>query len=303
MSNGANTLRSRRRKEPDSPATASSRPLLQSTTAATSVLKLSAGNTTEQTDLLAVEEPLEIRVRGRSIAVTMRTPGDDRELVAGFLFSEGVIRERRHLADIAPCRASPQPGNSLDVFLRSGMEVDFAQLTRHVFATSSCGLCGKASIDAVKQRFPPITSSLSVSARTLLHLPDRMRRAQKAFAQTGGLHAAAIFDAKGKLIVLREDIGRHNAVDKVVGWGFLENKLQFDSHLLLVSGRASFEILQKALAARIPIVCAVSAPSSLAVRFAHESSQTLVGFLRGESMNVYTHRERVVGQASRLSPK
>ena len=293
MSNGANTLRSRRRKEPDSPATASSRPLLQSTTAATSVLKLSAGNTTEQTDLLAIEEPLEIRVRGRSIAVTMRTPGHDRELVAGFLFTEGVIRERRHLADIAPCRASPQPENSLNVFLRSGVEVDFAQLTRHVFATSSCGLCGKASIDAVKQRFPPVASSLKVSARTLSQLPDRMRRAQQTFAQTGGLHAAAIFDAKGKLLVLREDIGRHNAVDKVIGWGFLENKLPLDSHIVLVSGRASFEILQKSLAARIPVVCAVSAPSSLAVRFASESGQTLVGFLRGESMNVYTDRERI----------
>jgi FdhD protein len=260
----------------------------------TTVVRVTASSQSQsKSDLLAVEEPLEIRVRGRSIAVTMRTPGHDRELVAGFLFTEGVIRERRHLADIAPCRASPQPENSWDVFLRSGVEVDFAQLTRHVFATSSCGLCGKASIDAVKQRFRPVASSLNVSARTLLQLPGRMRRAQPAFAQTGGLHAAAIFDTEGKLIVLREDIGRHNAVDKVLGWGFLENQLPFDSHILLVSGRASFEILQKSLAAQIPMVCAVSAPSSLAVEFARESGQTLVGFLRGDALNVYTHSKRI----------
>jgi len=244
-------------------------------------------------DTLAVEEPLEIRVRGRSVAVTMRTPGHDRELAAGFLFTERVIRERKHLVDIRPSRASQEPQNTLDVFLRSGVEVDFAQLTRHVFATSSCGLCGKASIDAVKQNFSPVTSKITVSARTLLQLPNRMRRAQKAFAQTGGLHAATVVDAKGKLVVLREDVGRHNAVDKVIGWGFLENQLPLDAHILLVSGRASFEILQKSLAAQIPIICAVSAPSSLAVEFARASNQTLVGFLRGKTMNVYTHPERI----------
>jgi len=246
-----------------------------------------------KTDKLAREEPLEIRVHGRSVAVTMRTPGHDRELAAGFLLTERVVRERKHLVEIATCAASLEPQNTLDVFLAPGVEVDFARLTRHVFATSSCGLCGKGSIEAVKQHFPPVKSKLRVSAATLLELPARMRRAQAAFAQTGGLHAAAVFDAVRKLMVLREDVGRHNAVDKVVGHGFLEDKLPFDSHILLVSGRASFEIMQKALAARVPVVCAVSAPSSLAVEFARESGQTLVGFLREGGLNVYAHPERV----------
>lgn len=248
---------------------------------------------TSRSDVVAAEEPLEIRVRGRSVAVTMRTPGHDRELAAGFLLTERIIRERKHLKDIAPCRASLQPENTLNVFLAAGVQVDFAQLTRHVFTTSSCGLCGKASIEAVKQHSPPVNSTIAVSARTLRALPARMKRAQRAFAKTGGLHAAAIFDAKGKLIVLREDVGRHNAVDKVIGHGFLEGKLPFDSHILLVSGRASFEIVQKALAAGMPIICAISAPSSLAVDFARESGQTLVGFLRGEGMNIYSRPERV----------
>ena len=245
------------------------------------------------TDSLAVEEPLEIRVRGRSVAVTMRTPGHDRELAAGFLLTERIIHRRKDLIEIATCHASLEPDNTLDVFLAPGVEVDFASLTRHVFATSSCGLCGKASIESVKQHFPAVDSPMTVSAKTLAQLPARMRRAQPTFAQTGGLHAAAVFDALGKLVVLREDVGRHNAVDKVLGFGFLENKFPFDSHLLLVSGRASFEILQKALAARIPIVCAVSAPSSLAVEFARASGQTLIGFLRGKTFNVYAGSERV----------
>ena len=247
-----------------------------------------------ETDKLAREEPLEIRVRGRSVAVTMRTPGHDRELAAGFLLTERIVHERKQLVRIATCTASLEPQNTLDVFLAPGMEVDFARLTRHVFATSSCGLCGKASLEAVQQHFPPVNSNLSVPAKILLQLPARMRRAQPAFAQTGGLHAAAIFDARGKLIVLREDVGRHNAVDKVLGHGFLEDKLPFDAHILLVSGRASFEILQKSLAARLPVVCAVSAPSSLAADFARASSQTLVGFLRDGGLNVYAGGSRVI---------
>ncbi len=252
------------------------------------------GKPQKQLDVVAAEEPLEIRVRGRSVAVTMRTPGHDRELAAGFLLTERIISHPKDLIDIATCRASLSPENTVDVFLASGVEVDFARLTRHVFATSSCGLCGKASIEAVKLNFPPVNSDLSVAAATIARLPGRMRAAQQTFAQTGGLHAAAIFDSRGRMIVLREDIGRHNAVDKVVGFGLLEKKLPFDSHILLVSGRASFEILQKALAARFPIVCAVSAPSSLAVEFARESGQTLVGFLRGDTMNVYAGAERIV---------
>ena len=252
------------------------------------------GKWVARADQVAVEEPLEIRVRGRGIAVTMRTPGHDHELAAGFLLAEGIIRQRRDVVGIAPCAASPEPDNTLNVFLAARVKVDFAHLTRHVFAASSCGLCGKASIDAVRLHFAPVDSNVTVPAKTLLALPERMRKAQRIFARTGGLHAAAIFDARGKLIVLREDIGRHNAVDKVLGHGFLKGKLPFAGHILLVSGRASFEIMQKALAAQVPVVCAVSAPSSLAVEFAQESGQTLVGFLRPETMNVYSGSARIV---------
>jgi FdhD protein len=244
-------------------------------------------------DQLAVEEPLEIRVRGQSVAVTMRTPGHDTELAAGFLLTEGLIRNRSDVVAINHCPAAAAPDNTLNVFLAPSVQVDLARLTRHVFASSSCGLCGKASIDSVHQHFAPLRSRLKVSAEVLRALPRRMLQAQHAFVTTGGLHAAAVFDTRGDLIVAREDVGRHNAVDKVLGFGFLEKLLPFDKHILLVSGRASFEILQKALAARIGIVCAVSAPSGLAVDFARASRQTLVGFLRGKAMNVYTRPERI----------
>lgn len=270
---------------------------------ATAIVRWKAGRTTRHNDLVAREEPLEIRVQGRSVAVTMRTPGQDRELAAGFLLTEGIIHQRSDVVEILHCRAAAAPDNTLNVFLSASLKVDFAQLTRHVFATSSCGLCGKASIAAVHQHFPPVRSRLTVPARTLAGLPGIMQAAQRTFAQTGGLHAAAMFDATGNLIVLREDVGRHNALDKVLGHGLLESKLPFDSHILLVSGRASFEILQKALAGRIPIICAVSAPSSLAVEFARESGQTLVGFLRGETMNIYTGAERIVRSAGLQSQR
>lgn len=253
----------------------------------------SHGKSKLENDFLAVEEPLEIRVQGRSVAVTMRTPGHDRELAAGFLLTEGIVRERRDVVGILHCRAAAAPENTLNVFLAPSLKVDFAQLTRHVFATSSCGLCGKASIESVHQHFPPVKSRVRVTPQTLRQLPKLMRKAQATFDQTGGLHAAAVFDAAGKLVVLREDVGRHNAVDKVIGHGFLEEEWPFDSHILLVSGRASFEILQKALAAQVPIICAVSAPSSLAVQFARESGQTLVGFLRGDTMNIYAGARRI----------
>ena len=246
-----------------------------------------------EVDKLAREEPLEIRVRGRSVAVTMRTPGHDRELAAGFLLTERIIGRREELVGTATCTASLEPQNTLDVFLAPWVEVDFARLTRHVFAASSCGLCGKASIEAVRHHFPPVDSRISIGAQALLQLPGRMKTAQSAFAQTGGLHAAAIFDARGKLLVLREDVGRHNAVDKVIGHGLLKGQLPFDAHVLLVSGRASFEILQKSLAARLPVICAVSAPSSLAVEFARAAGQTLVGFLREGRMNIYSCPERI----------
>ncbi len=246
-----------------------------------------------RTDNLVREEPLEIRVRGKSVAVTMRTPGHDSELAAGFLLSEGMLTRRDEIIEIAPCLESDSPENTLNVFVAPTVEIDFARLTRHVFASSSCGVCGKASIESVHQHFSPIETSSVIVPETLLALPDRMRAAQRTFSKTGGLHAAAIFDLQGNLLVLREDAGRHNAVDKVLGWGFLQNKLPFNSHVLLVSGRASFEIVQKALAARIPIIAAVSAPSSLAVEFAQESNQTLIGFLRGKTFNVYTQPIRI----------
>jgi len=223
----------------------------------------------------------------------MRTPGHDPELAAGFLLSEGIIAKREDIVEIAPCRQSDSPQNTLNVFLSPALNVDFERLTRHVFASSSCGICGKASIDTVRQLFPAVESNVSVSSQLLRELPERMRTAQRAFALTGGLHAAAIFERTGELLVLREDVGRHNAVDKVLGQCLLSGSFPLESHVLLVSGRASFEILQKALAGRIPIICSVSAPSSLAVEFAQESGQTLVGFLRGETMNIYASPQRI----------
>lgn len=252
----------------------------------------------ESPDWLTREEPLEIRVRGRSIAVTMRTPGFDAELALGFLLTEGLIRQRSEVLEIAPCQAgeNAQFGNILNVFLAPRVEVDFERLTRHVFASSSCGLCGKASIESVHQQFPPIPATAGdskIPRAVLWSLPGKLALAQAAFAQTGGLHAAAIFDAAGELQVLREDVGRHNAVDKVIGHAMLNGPWPLEKHILLVSGRVSFEILQKALAARLPVVAAISAPSSLAAEFAKESGQTLIGFLRGQSCNIYTHPERI----------
>jgi len=223
----------------------------------------------------------------------MRTPGDDRELAAGFLLTEGIIHRRADVAEIGNCLTADEPENTLNVFLAPSVKVNFKRLARNVFATSSCGICGKASIESVHQNFPPVTPTFSLSAKVLVMLPDKMRAAQRTFARTGGLHAAALFDQSGRLVVLREDIGRHNAVDKVLGHAFLERKTPLDSHILLVSGRASFEIMQKALAARVQVVAAISAPSSLAVEFAKESGQVLVGFLRGKTMNVYTGFDRV----------
>ncbi len=266
---------------------------------AAEILRCGAGRKAKrEIDQLAKEEPLEIRVRGRSVAVTMRTPGHDMELAAGFLLTEGLIRQRSDVLEMAYCRQGEAVDyeNTLNVFLSPSVKVDFERLTRHVFASSSCGLCGKASIESVHQHFPPVTSRLRLKLEKIIGLPERLRAEQKTFARTGGLHAAAVFDGRGRLLVLREDVGRHNAVDKVIGWGFLEERMPFDAQVLLVSGRASFEIMQKALAARVPIVCAVSAPSSLAVEFARESGQTLVGFLRGETMNVYAHPERIISR-------
>ena len=244
-------------------------------------------------DEVAIEEPLEIRVKNRAVSVTMRTPGHDRELAAGFLLTEGVIHSRSDVLRIEPC-ALDGSGNILNVALAEQTAVDFASLTRHVFASSSCGLCGKATIDAIHQKLDPIESDLRIDFRTLLSLPDKLRAGQQTFDRTGGLHAAGIFTAEGDAVVIREDVGRHNAVDKVLGHGLLNGLLPFDRHILMVSGRTSFEIVQKALAGRVPIIAAVSAPSSLAVEFANESGQTLVGFIRGSRLNVYSEPQRVL---------
>lgn len=261
-----------------------------------SVLRWDNGAATILQDAVAREEPLEIRVQGRCVAITMRTPGSDAALAAGFLLSEGILRHRGDLLEIAPCMQGPAAleGNILNVFLRAGLEVDFDKLSRHVFASSSCGLCGKASIQAVHQQFAPVESACQIKADVMLSLPERLRAMQQTFSRTGGLHAAGIFDLGGECVHLCEDVGRHNAVDKAIGACFIESRLPLDHHVLLVSGRASFEIVQKALSARIPILAAISAPSSLAIKFAQESGQTLAGFVRGKTMNVYSHPERIV---------
>ena len=253
----------------------------------------SAAKTESREDLLAVEEPLEIRVGGKSVAVVMRTPGHDRELSAGFLVTEGIVRRRDDVLDLVRCGDAAGGGrgpggeNIIDVLLAPTAQVDISRLTRHVFTSSSCGICSKASIEAVRANFPPVSSRFAVRADLLAALPEKLRGAQAAFAATGGLHASGLFTASGELELAREDVGRHNALDKIIGQAFLAEKLPLAERILLVSGRVSFEIMQKALAAGIPCVAAISAPTSAAVEFAHESGQTLVGFLRGQRMNVY----------------
>jgi FdhD protein len=250
-------------------------------------------------DTVAVEAPLEIRVNGQPVSVTMRTPGHDDELAAGFLLSEDLLHERGDLAEMdRPPRAKndPRGSNWINVRLAGGVKCDLAQLTRHVFASSSCGLCGKATIASIHQKHPPLAAGdkVTVRAAVLRQLPDLLRGKQATFDRTGGLHAAALFDRNGRLLALREDVGRHNAVDKVLGAQWLKRRWPLERAILLVSGRTSFEILQKSLVARVPVVAAVSAPSSLAVDFAERSGQTLVGFLRGEGMNIYTHPHRIL---------
>lgn len=251
---------------------------------------------TRAQDEVAVEEPLEIRVEGHSLAVVMRTPGHDRELAAGFLLTEGIIQSAKDLFDITACVASGPAGkgNAVDAALTQPDAFDPARLTRHVFTSSSCGICSKATIDAVLQRRRPLRGpGPYISTETLLALPRRLAREQETFRRTGGLHACALFDTHGTLLAAREDVGRHNALDKLIGWALLEKRTPLRKHIVLLSGRASFEMMQKSHAAGIRIVAAISAPSSLAVEFAHHSHQTLAGFLRGRSMNLYAGPERV----------
>jgi FdhD protein len=242
------------------------------------------------TDEVTIEEPLEIRIAGRPIATTMRTPGHDEELATGFLLSEAIVRMRQDLKAV-----SASTDNHVDIELAPSVKFNPGTMQRFGTISSSCGLCGKTSIEFIQQRFPPIdpVSAEPVAESVLLRLPHRLREAQGNFARTGGIHAAGIFDLAGNALVVREDIGRHNAVDKAIGRAFLDRLLPLSEHILVVSGRSSLEIVQKALAGGIPIVAAVSAPSSLAINFARECGQTLVGFLRPPTFNVYSHIERI----------
>ena len=256
-----------------------------------------------RSDHLATEEPMEIRLitQGirRTVAVTMRTPGNDFELAAGFLHGEGVIGSRDDIAQISYC-VDPdvdvaQQYNIVNVTVRHDAVPDLAPLERHFSISSACGVCGKASLNALQLRnCPVIQPGPEVPVDVLYGLPGELGEAQGVFRTTGGLHAAALFEGSGKLLALREDVGRHNALDKLVGWALMEGKLPLSQCILLVSGRSSFEILQKSLAAGIPIVCAISAPSSLAVDLARQFGITLIGFLRDERCNVYTAHERIV---------
>jgi FdhD protein len=296
------------------------------------VRRLRDGDWSERPDTLAVEEPLEIRVSGRAYAVTMRTPGHDFDLAGGFLVSEGVVGAAedittiRYCTDDSPCartaatslkvvaaRASspgdgrddvPPPAepntdtayNIVEVTLARGIAPPRPDVERSVYTTSSCGVCGKTALDAVNTttRWPVAHDAMQVRSSALVALPDLLRAEQRVFSRTGGLHAAGVFAPDGRLLCLREDVGRHNAVDKILGWALRTGLLPLRGHVLQVSGRASFELVQKAVMAGIPMLSAVSAPSSLAVDLAAESGLTLAGFVRGNGMNVYTHPHRVV---------
>ena len=264
------------------------------------VLRIRSGAQSTRPDTLVAEEPLEIRLNGRPLAITMRTPGDDFALAAGFLVSEGVLGRAEEVANIVYCAGATADGantyNVVDVHLAPGVPVPDITLERNVYTTSSCGLCGKASLDAVRTtaRWPIAdTPPVRVTPALLSTLPDQLRAAQRVFDRTGGLHAAALFSPAGELLDLREDVGRHNAVDKLIGRALQSGRLPLSQSILLVSGRASFELAQKAVMAGIPLLAAVSAPSSLAVDLAAEAGLTLVGFLRGASMNVYAGEQRL----------
>lgn len=252
------------------------------------------GRTTWRSDELTAEEPLEIRVNGRAVSVTMRTPGADFDLAVGFLVTEGVIDSADDIVSMRMC-PDADAGDALNVVEATLRDATLQTPQRAFYTTSSCGICGKASIDAVRTASPYDVRNdpLRMTPGVLATLPQQLRDAQPVFARTGGLHAAALFDAAGALVCVREDVGRHNAFDKVIGWAATQRKLPLRSHVILASGRASFELTQKALMAGIPMIAAVSAPSHLAADLARESGMTLIGFLRGEHMNVYSGQERV----------
>ena len=267
----------------------------------TQVTVFKGDGVTRRNDRVVTEEPLEIRIsasgQSKTIAVTMRTPGADFELAAGFLFGEGVITSRHDVVGISYCKDDNLPDEQLYniVIVEVGdvSRVDFASLERHFHVSSACGVCGKSSLEAIEVRgVGRVEDGPSLTSDVVVSLPDRLRQAQRLFESTGGLHAAALFSGAGELVAAREDVGRHNAVDKLVGWALLEGRVPLDEHILMVSGRSSFEIAQKAVTARVPVVCSVSAPSSLAVDVAREFNMTLVGFLRDDRFNVYAGAER-----------
>ncbi|MFC3896268.1 formate dehydrogenase accessory sulfurtransferase FdhD [Lentzea rhizosphaerae] len=266
------------------------------------VERVSSSGRRRRVDALAAEEPLELRVNGKALAVTMRTPGQDVELAHGFLLSEGVIGSAEDVSIARFCEGTGPDGmntyNVLDVALADGVPPPDTGVERNFYTTSSCGVCGKAALDAVKlkTRHSPALDPVQVTPEALTGFPDALRERQKVFESTGGLHAAGLF-VNGELLVVREDVGRHNAVDKVLGWAVLQSLVPLRGAVLMVSGRASFELVQKAAMAGIPVLAAVSAPSSLAVELAEEQGMTLIGFLRGDSMNVYTGGERVLETA------
>ncbi len=277
-----------------------------------SVWKVDHSVAQRRRDWLATEEPLEIRLLAaaerESLAVTMRTPGNDFELAAGFLFSEGVIAHRQDIEAISYCtdpdEDPEQLYNIVNVRLRAGQLPDLAHLDRHFYTASACGICGKATLDALRLRSQPsIDAGPQVESTMLEALPGKLRQAQGIFEKTGGLHAAALFTPEGALVAHREDIGRHNALDKLIGWALLEARLPLREGIVLVSGRASYEILQKCAVAGVPVVCAISAPSSLAVQAASEFGITLVGFLRGRRFNIYSGKQRLSLMASEADPQ
>jgi FdhD protein len=257
-------------------------------------------------DLLAVEEPLEIRLGvfeagkavHKSVSITMRTPGNDEELAVGFLFTEGILKSREMVASVINCGTNKKtnlPSNTIRVNLKKDAPIDFAKLARNFYTTSSCGVCGKSSLEFLAAEAAPLTdgNSPQITAEIIHRLPNKQRAAQAVFERTGGLHAAALFDTDGEMLCLREDVGRHNAVDKLIGRQFLDGKIPLDHTILMLSGRASFELVQKALIARIPIIAAVGAPSSLAVSAAREFGITLCGFVRDGRFNIYSGAERL----------
>jgi FdhD protein len=264
------------------------------------VLRIRGGQRTTRPDTVAAEEPLEIRLDGKPLAVTMRTPGHDFDLVHGFLATEGVIAGPDDIAALRYCDSVDAEGrntyNVVDVDLAPGVEAPETGLERNFYTSSSCGVCGKASIDAIRTKtaYDVAGDPVRLPLAVLLALPDGLRAAQEVFEKTGGLHAAGLFTSEGGLLAVREDVGRHNAVDKVIGGGVREGRLPLAGRVLMVSGRASFELTQKAAMAGIPVLAAVSAPSSLAVELSREVGITLVGFLRGDGCNVYTHLDRIV---------